>query len=89
MSYVYLPGFFWEYALVIVQDIMNLVASKVVSTTPNELWTEHKTRTCSDLGKSSTRAEKRSQKLEARSHVYLFEEYPKRTEGYLFYDPQD
>ena len=37
MSYVRLPNSFWEYALVIVQDIMNLVTAKMVSTTPNEL----------------------------------------------------
>ena len=50
MSYVCLPNSFWEYALVIVQDIMNLVTSKVVSTTPNELWTGRKPRTGLDLG---------------------------------------
>ena len=60
MSYVCLPDSFWEYALVIVQDIMNLVTSKVVSTTPNELWTGCKPRSGSDVG-SPTRAEKRSQ----------------------------
>ena len=36
--------------MVIVQDIMNLVTSKVVSTTPNELWTGRKPKTGSDLG---------------------------------------
>ena len=50
MSYVCLPDSLLEYALVIVQDIMNLVTSKVVSTTPNELWTGHKPRIGSDLG---------------------------------------
>ena len=49
MSYAYLPNSFWKYALVIVQDIMNLVTSKVVSTTPNELWIGCKPRTGSDL----------------------------------------
>ena len=60
MSYVCLPDSFWEYALVIVQDIMNLVTSNVVSTTPNELWTKRKPRTGSGLGKSSTHAVKKS-----------------------------
>ena len=49
MSYEYLLDSFWDYALVIVQDIMNLVTFKVVSTTPNELWTRRKPRTGSDL----------------------------------------
>ena len=61
MSYECLLDSFWDYALVIVQDIMNLVTSKVVSTTPNELWTWRKPRTSLVFGKSSTRAEKRSQ----------------------------
>ena len=50
MSYVYLPNFFWKYALLIVQDIMNLITSKVVSTTPNELWTGCKPMIGLDLG---------------------------------------
>ena len=53
MSYVRLPNSFWEYALVIVQDIMSLVTSKVVSTTPNELWTGHKPMIGSDLESSA------------------------------------
>ena len=61
MSYVCLPDSFWEYALVIVQDIMNLVTSKVVSVTSNELWTRHKPRTSSDLEKSNIHTKKRSQ----------------------------
>ena len=50
MSYISLPNSFWEYALVIVQDILYLVTSKVVSTTLNELWTGRKTKIGSDLG---------------------------------------
>ena len=49
MSYICLPNSFCEYALVIVQDILNLVTSKVVSTTPNELWTRRKPKIGSDL----------------------------------------
>ena len=49
MSYVCPSDSFWEYALVILQDIMNLVTSKVVSTTPNELWTGRKPKTGLDL----------------------------------------
>ena len=50
MSYRSLPDSFWEYALVIVQDIMSLVTSKMVSTTPNKLWNGCKPRTGLDLG---------------------------------------
>ena len=49
MSYISLPNSFCEYALVIEQDILNLVTSKVVSTTPNELWTRRKPKIGSDL----------------------------------------
>ena len=50
MSYVCLPDFLWEYALVIVQGNISLVTSKVVSTTPNEFWTGRKPRIGLDLG---------------------------------------
>ena len=42
MSYASLPYSFWGYALETVQYILNLVPSKAVSTTPNELWTGRK-----------------------------------------------
>ena len=37
MSYASLPNYFWGYALETAQYIMNLVPSKVISTTPEEL----------------------------------------------------
>ena len=37
MSYICLPDYFWEYALEIMQDILNLVTSKMVSTTPKRI----------------------------------------------------
>ena len=38
-SYVSLLVSFWGYALEIMQYLMNLVPSKVISTTPKKLWT--------------------------------------------------
>ena len=91
MSYAGLPNFFWGYALETTQYILNLVPSKAVSTTLNELWTGRKP----NLGHvriwgSSAHVLKRDpSKLEARPDVCLFVGYPKGTKGYMFYDPQE
>ena len=42
MSYASLTVSFWGYALEIAQYLLNLVPSKVISTTPKELWTGRK-----------------------------------------------
>ena len=39
MSYASLPVSFWGYALETTQYLLNLVPSKMISTTPKELWT--------------------------------------------------
>ena len=39
MSYASLPVSFWGYALETTQYLLNLVPSKVISTTPKEHWT--------------------------------------------------
>ena len=84
MSYASLPITFWGYALETTQYILNLVPSKVVSTTPKELWTRCKP----SLGHvwiwgSPAHVLKRDpNKLEATTDV-------KETKNYLFYDPQD
>ena len=68
-----------------------LVPSKVISTTPKELWTRRKP----SLGHvriwgSPALVHKRDpSKLEARSEVCLFVDYPRGTKGYLFYDPKE
>ena len=65
--------------------------SKVISTTPKELWTGRKP----SLGHvriwgSPVHVLKRDpSKLEASSDVCLFMGYPKGTKGYLFYDPKE
>ena len=89
ISYANLPISFWGYALEITQYLMNLVPSKVISTTPKELWTGRKP----SLGHvriwgSPTHVLKRDpSKLEARSEGGMFVSYPRGTKSYLFYDP--
>ena len=83
MSYASLPVSFWGYALETTQYILNLVPSKVISTTPKELWTERKP----SLGHvriwgSPAHVLKRDpSKLEARLEVCLFVVYPRGTKG--------
>ena len=91
MSYASLLVSFWGYALETTQYLLNLVPSKVISTTPKELWTGQK----SSLGHvriwdNSTHVLKRDpSKLEARLEVCMFVGYPRGTKGYLFYDPKE
>ena len=68
---------------------MNLVTSKVVFTTPNELWTWRKPRTSSVLG-SPAHVLKRDPSNQKQGHMiaYLWD-IPKKTKCYLFYDPQE
>ena len=91
MSYASLPVSFWGYALETTQYLLNLVPSKVISTTPKEFWTGQKL----SLGHvriwgSPAHVLKRDpSKLEARSEVCLFVGYPRGTKGYLFYHPKE
>ena len=91
MSYASLPVSFWGYALETTQYLLNLVPSKVISTTPKELWSRRKP----SLGHvwiwdSLAHVLKRDpSKLEARTEVFLFIGYPKGTKGYLFYNNQE
>ena len=91
MSYGSLPSNFWGYALETAQYILNQVPSKVVPTTPKELWTGWKP----SLGHvriwgSPTHVLKQDpSKLETGTDVCLFVGYPKGTKGYMFYDPKD
>ena len=75
MSYASLPVSFWGYALETTQYLLNLVPSKVISTTPKKLWIG--SHVC--LWGSTTHMLKRDpSKLEARSEVCLFVGYPRR-----------
>ena len=86
MSYTSLPVSFWGYTLETAQYLLNLVPSKVISTTPKELWTGRKP----NLGHvwiwgSPAHVLKRDpSKLEVRTDVCLFVGYPKGSKGYLF-----
>ena len=91
MSYASLPVSFWGYTLETVQYLLNLVPSKVISTTPKELWTGRKP----SLGHvwiwdNPAHVLKRDpSKLKARLKVCLFVGYPKGTKGYLSNDPKE
>ena len=91
ISYANLPISFWGYALEIAQYILNLVPSKVISTTPKELWTGRKPSLDHvHIWDSPAHVLKRDlSKLEARLEVDLFVGYPRGTKGYLFYDPKE
>ena len=85
MIYASLPTFFWGYALKIAQYILNLVPSKAVSTTPEELWTGRKPTLghVRILGSPTYVLNKDPSKLEARSNVCLFVGYPKGTKCFM------
>ena len=91
MSYASLLESFWRYALEIAQYILNLVPSKVVSTTSKELCSRRN----SSLsyvriwGSPAYVLKRDPSKLEAMTNVCLFVGYPKGTNDYLFYDPQE
>ena len=91
MSYASLEISFWEYALEIMQYLLNLVPSKVISTTLKELWTGRKPSLghVRIWGSPAYVLKRDPNKLEARSEVCLFVGYPKGTKGYLFYDPKE
>ena len=91
MSYESLPSNFQGYALETTQNILNLVPSKVVPTTPKELWTGRNPNLeyVRIWGSLAHVLKLDSSKLETRSNVCLFVGYLKGTKGYMFYDPQD
>ena len=70
------------------QYLLNLVPSKVISTTPKELWIGRKPSLghVRIWGSPSHVLRRDPSKLEARSEVCQFVDYPRRTKGYLFYD---
>ena len=91
MSYASLLLSFWEYALETTQYLLNLVPSKVISTTPKELWTGRKPSLehVHIWGSPAHVLKRDPSKLEARSEVCLFVAYPRGTKGYLFYNPKE
>lgn len=84
-----LPKSFWGYALLTAVYLLNRVPTKVVSTTPYEIWNGKKPHLsylkiwgCPAYVKRIV-----SDKLDAKSDKCLFIGYPKETRGYQFYHP--
>nr|GEW66794.1 hypothetical protein [Tanacetum cinerariifolium] len=80
---------FWDYALESATRILNMVPTKKVDKTPDELWfgkvpnlSYLKVWGCEALVKRDT-----PEKLQQRSGKYIFIGYPKETMGYYFYFP--
>ena len=91
MSYSDLPDSFWGYALETTTYSLNLVPSKLVPTTPIELWTGRKP-SLSHIriwGSPAHVLSGNTSKLESRIEVCLFVGYPKGMKGGLFYSPKN
>ena len=84
MSYASLPVSFWGYALEIAQYLLNLVPSKVISTTSKELWIGRKPSLghVRIWGSPGHMLKSDPSKLKARSEVCMFVGYSKETKGY-------
>ena len=91
MSFSDLPALFWGYALETMTQILNHVPSKSVDKTPSELWSARKPNLsylriwgCEAYVKKLT-----SNKLGPKSCKCIFVGYPKETQGYYFYHPEE
>ena len=91
MSYSDLPFSFWGYALETAAYLLNLVPSKSVPNTPQELWTGRKPslKHIRIWGSPAHVLNKDATKLESRSEARVFVGYPRGTKGGLFYSPKD
>ncbi|VFQ81434.1 unnamed protein product [Cuscuta campestris] len=92
ISLTTLPESFWGYALKTAAHTLNRVPSKVVKSTPYELWRGRKPSFsyfkiwgCEAYVKHLMT----SSKLEPKSDKVIFVGYPKETRGYEFYHPSD
>ena len=83
MSYATLLVSFWGCVLETAQYLLNLVSSKVISTTPKELWTGRKPSLghVRIWGSPAHVLRRDPSKLEARSEVGLFMGYRRGTKG--------
>ena len=91
MSYSDLPNSFWGHALETAAYILNLVPSKLVPTTPTELWIGRKPslKHVRIWGSQAHVLKGNTDKLEPRTEVCIFIGYPRGIKGGLFYNPQD
>ncbi|GJZ48426.1 retrotransposon protein, putative, ty1-copia subclass [Tanacetum coccineum] len=92
MSQTTLPKSFWDYALESVACILNMVPTKKVDKTPNEIWHGQapklsylKVWGCEELVKHDILT--KPDKIKPRSIKCIFVGYQKETMGYSFYYP--
>ncbi|NDV21046.1 DDE-type integrase/transposase/recombinase, partial [Pseudodesulfovibrio sp. JC047] len=91
MSHATLPISFWGYALEAAAYILNLVPSKSVPKTPQEMWTGRKPSLnhIHIWGCPAYVLNDKATKLEPRSEMCYFIGYPKGTRGGMFYHPKE
>ncbi|KAL0386239.1 UNVERIFIED_CONTAM: hypothetical protein Sradi_3018200 [Sesamum radiatum] len=88
MSFTELPPSFWGYALETAAKLLNIAPSKSVPRTPYEIW-HGKPASYKYLevwGSPAYVKRLVGDKLDSRSSLCRFIEYPKETAGYYFYD---
>ena len=91
MSFMDLPLLFWGYALETAEKLLNIVPSKSIPKTPHEMW-YNKMPSYSHLkvwGSPAYVKRLVGDKLDARSILCKFVDYPKESAGYYFYDPSE
>ncbi|KAL0462858.1 UNVERIFIED_CONTAM: Retrovirus-related Pol polyprotein from transposon RE2 [Sesamum latifolium] len=91
MSFTELPRSFWGYALETAAKLLNIEPSKTVPQTPYEIW-HGKPASYKYLrvwGSPTYIKRLVGDKLDSRSSLCRFIEYPKETTGYYFYDPSE
>ncbi|KAL0449121.1 UNVERIFIED_CONTAM: Retrovirus-related Pol polyprotein from transposon TNT 1-94 [Sesamum latifolium] len=88
MSFTELPPSFWGYALKTVAKLLNIASSKSVLQMPYEIWHGKPASYKYMRVWGSPAYVKRlvADKLDSRSSLCRFIEYPKETAGYYFYD---
>src|SRR5579862_6779626 len=91
MSHATLPISFWGYALEAAAYILNLVPSKSVPRTPQEMWKGRKPslKHIHIWGCPAYVLNDKATKLEPRSEMCYFIGYPKETRGGIFYHPKE
>ena len=91
MAHATLPISFWGYALEAAAYIFNLVPSKSVPRTPQEMRTGQKPslRHIHIWGCPAYVLNDKATKLEPRSEMCYFIGYPKGTRGGIFYHPKE
>ncbi|KAL0427776.1 UNVERIFIED_CONTAM: Retrovirus-related Pol polyprotein from transposon RE2 [Sesamum latifolium] len=91
MNFTELPPSFWGYALETAAKLLNIAPQKMVPQTLYEIWhgkpASYKYLRVWDSPAYVKRLV--GDKLDSKSSLYRFIEYPKETAGYYFYDPTE